>query len=140
MPCRAGTPRWPNGSGSIRTSHALRHYSATELLAAGVDLRTVAGRLGHGGGGATTLRVYAAWGAFHGGRHGHRRRFHRARGRVGMDERGQEAGHTDGHDLEATNPGADAYRGARRCRGRFDPMAGAPQPTIVPQGRVEAIA
>jgi integrase len=41
--------------------HELRHYSATELLAAGVDLRTVAGRLGHGGGGATTLRVYAAW-------------------------------------------------------------------------------
>lgn len=41
--------------------HALRHYSATELLTAGVDLRTVAGRLGHGGGGATTLKVYAAW-------------------------------------------------------------------------------
>ena len=41
--------------------HSLRHYSATELLSAGVDLRTVAGRLGHGGGGATTLRVYAAW-------------------------------------------------------------------------------
>ena len=41
--------------------HALRHYSATELLTNGVDLRTVAGRLGHGGGGATTLRVYAAW-------------------------------------------------------------------------------
>jgi integrase len=41
--------------------HALRHYSATELLTAGVDLRTVAGRLGHGGGGSTTLRVYAAW-------------------------------------------------------------------------------
>jgi len=41
--------------------HAMRHYSATELLTAGVDLRTVAGRLGHGGGGATTLRVYAAW-------------------------------------------------------------------------------
>jgi hypothetical protein len=39
----------------------LRHYSATELVAAGVDLRTVAGRLGHGSGGATTLKVYAAW-------------------------------------------------------------------------------
>jgi integrase len=41
--------------------HSLRHYSATELLAAGVDLRTVAGRLGHGGGGTTTLKTYAAW-------------------------------------------------------------------------------
>ncbi|WP_338605159.1 tyrosine-type recombinase/integrase [Saccharopolyspora sp. SCSIO 74807] len=41
--------------------HSLRHYSATELLTAGVDLPTVSGRLGHGGGGATTLRVYAAW-------------------------------------------------------------------------------
>jgi integrase len=43
------------------TLHKLRHYSATELIAAGVDIRTVAGRLGHGGGGTTTLRVYAAW-------------------------------------------------------------------------------
>jgi integrase len=41
--------------------HCLRHYSATELIAAGVDPRTVAGRLGHAGGGATTLRVYSAW-------------------------------------------------------------------------------
>jgi integrase len=41
--------------------HQLRHYSATELIAAGVDVRTVAGRLGHGGGGTTTLRVYSAW-------------------------------------------------------------------------------
>lgn len=41
--------------------HSLRHYSATELVAAGVDIRTVAGRLGHGSGGATTLKVYAAW-------------------------------------------------------------------------------
>lgn len=46
----------------IKTSlHKLRHYSATELIAAGVDIRTVAGRLGHSGGGATTLKVYAAW-------------------------------------------------------------------------------
>jgi integrase len=43
------------------TLHKLRHYSATELITAGVDPRTVAGRLGHGGGGSTTLRVYAAW-------------------------------------------------------------------------------
>ena len=41
--------------------HQLRHYSATELVAAGVDVRTVAGRLGHSGGGVTTLRVYSAW-------------------------------------------------------------------------------
>jgi integrase len=46
----------------IRTPlHKLRHYSATELIAAGVDIRTIAGRLGHGGGGTTTLKVYAAW-------------------------------------------------------------------------------
>jgi len=42
------------------TLKELRHYSATELLTAGVDLRTVAGRLGHGDG-TTTLRHYAAW-------------------------------------------------------------------------------
>jgi integrase len=41
--------------------HSLRHYSATELIAAGVDIRTVAGRLGHGSGGATTLKIYAGW-------------------------------------------------------------------------------
>jgi hypothetical protein len=39
----------------------LRHYSATELISGGVDVRTVAGRLGHGGGGVTTLRYYTAW-------------------------------------------------------------------------------
>jgi site-specific recombinase XerD len=38
----------------------LRHYSATELINAGVDVRTVVGRLAHGGGGATTPRVYTA--------------------------------------------------------------------------------
>jgi integrase len=41
--------------------HSMRHYSATELISAGVDVRTVAGRLGHGGSGTTTLRVYSAW-------------------------------------------------------------------------------
>jgi len=42
------------------TFHKLRHYSATELIRAGVDIRTVAGRLGHAEGG-TTLTYYAAW-------------------------------------------------------------------------------
>jgi len=41
--------------------HQLRHNSATELITAGIDVRTVAGRLGHGGGGSTTLRAYTAW-------------------------------------------------------------------------------
>ena len=36
----------------------LRHYSATQLLAAGTDLNTVAGRLGHADG-STTLKFYA---------------------------------------------------------------------------------
>jgi integrase len=48
------------GLGAVKLS-SLRHYNATELISAGVDLRTTAGRLGHGNGGATTLRVYAAW-------------------------------------------------------------------------------
>ncbi|MEW2507080.1 tyrosine-type recombinase/integrase [Amycolatopsis sp. NPDC047767] len=43
------------------TFRRVRHYSATELIVAGVDIRTVAGRLGHSGGGTTTLKVYAAW-------------------------------------------------------------------------------
>lgn len=46
--------------GTRKILTALRHYSSTELLTAGVDLRTVAGRLGHGDG-TTTLRHYAAW-------------------------------------------------------------------------------
>jgi integrase len=41
--------------------HNLRHCSATELITAGLDVRTVAGRLGHSGRGVTTVRVYAAW-------------------------------------------------------------------------------
>jgi integrase len=36
-----------------------RHYTASQLLAGGFDLRNTAGRLGHSGGGATTLRHYA---------------------------------------------------------------------------------
>ncbi|HEX6339923.1 tyrosine-type recombinase/integrase [Umezawaea sp.] len=45
----------------IATSwHKLRHFNATELITAGVDLRTVVGRLGHADGG-TTLKYYSAW-------------------------------------------------------------------------------
>lgn len=40
--------------------HDLRHFVATRLLAGGIDLRTVAGRLGHSKAG-TTLNVYAAF-------------------------------------------------------------------------------
>jgi integrase len=36
-----------------------RPYTASQLLAGGFDLRNTAARLGHGGGGATTLRQYA---------------------------------------------------------------------------------
>lgn len=38
--------------------HDLRHYVATQLLTAGVDVRTVAGRLGHRSA-STTLNVYS---------------------------------------------------------------------------------
>jgi integrase len=47
--------------GIVEPLKNLRHFNATQLLAAGVDLRTTAGRLGHSDGGATTLRVYADW-------------------------------------------------------------------------------
>ena len=38
--------------------HDLRHYVATQLLTSGIDVRTVAGRLGHRNP-STTLNVYA---------------------------------------------------------------------------------
>ncbi len=40
--------------------HDLRHAVATDLLTAGVDVRTVAGRLGHANA-STTLKIYAQW-------------------------------------------------------------------------------
>ena len=39
--------------------HGLRHFVVTTLLGAGVELPQVAGRVGHGGGGKTTLAVYS---------------------------------------------------------------------------------
>lgn len=39
--------------------HDLRHYCATRLLTSGVDLATVAHRLGHADGGKTTISIYS---------------------------------------------------------------------------------
>ncbi len=48
-------------SAGVKTSlHKTRHYSATELIIAGVDVATVAGRLGHASA-STTLNFYTAW-------------------------------------------------------------------------------
>jgi Phage integrase family len=50
--------RYAQRVGIASSLKELRHYSATELLQAGVDLNTVAGTLGHAEG-STTLRFYA---------------------------------------------------------------------------------
>jgi len=50
--------RYAAAVGITSSLKELRHYSATQLLASGVDLRTVSGRLGHAEG-STTLRFYA---------------------------------------------------------------------------------
>ncbi|WP_181871514.1 tyrosine-type recombinase/integrase [Sphaerisporangium album] len=51
--------RYARATGIRSSLKELRHYSATQLLSNGIDLRTAAGRLGHSGGGVTTLRFYA---------------------------------------------------------------------------------
>jgi integrase len=60
-------PDWATHKGSDLAAAAgvklnikgLRHYTASQMLAARFDLRNTAARLGHGSGGATTLRHYA---------------------------------------------------------------------------------
>jgi len=50
--------RYARRVGITSSLKELRHYSATQLLSAGTDLNTVAGRLGHAEG-STTLKFYA---------------------------------------------------------------------------------
>lgn len=55
------TKRWRGlcrSAGVACRFHDLRHFSASQLIAAGVDVRTVAGRLGHANP-STTLSIYA---------------------------------------------------------------------------------
>ena len=58
------TSRWKkvrSSAGMNYRFHDLRHFHATLMLTEGADLPTLAGRLGHGGGGRTTLAVYGHW-------------------------------------------------------------------------------
>ena len=67
MGARPWNPDWATHKASDLAAAAgvklnikgLRHYTASRLLAARFDLRNTAARLGHGSGGATTLRHYA---------------------------------------------------------------------------------
>ncbi len=63
----AWNPDWTSHQVAVIASRAgvsmnvksLRHYTATQLLSGGIDLRNTAARLGHRDGGATTLKHYA---------------------------------------------------------------------------------
>ena len=57
-----GHPQGRGGGGAAGVKLDIkggRHYTASQLLAGSFDLRNTAARLGHSGGGATTLRHYA---------------------------------------------------------------------------------
>ena len=69
FPSSTGTPLFPQGlyrvwkqitaeAGVTLKFHGLRHLSATMALSAGVDIRTIADRLGHSNA-STTLDIYA---------------------------------------------------------------------------------
>jgi len=63
MGARPWNPDWASdlaaAAGVKLNIKGLRHYTASQLLAARFDLRNTTARLGHGSGGATTLRHYA---------------------------------------------------------------------------------
>jgi integrase len=64
MATRTRQPRWERlresaGAPKVRL-HDLRHFVATELLTAGIDVRTVANRLGHART-STTMDIYWAF-------------------------------------------------------------------------------
>ncbi len=52
------TTRMARAAGVKTHLHEMRHFSATEMIAAGIDVRTAAGRLGHADA-SVTLRVYS---------------------------------------------------------------------------------
>ena len=60
LPDSLGRTYWrlARGIGLNARFHDLRHFAATQAIAAGIDVRTVAGRLGHADP-AITLRVYS---------------------------------------------------------------------------------
>jgi integrase len=57
--CTSGVADLAAVAGVELNIKALRIYTASQLLAAGFDLGNTAARLGHSGGGATTLKHYA---------------------------------------------------------------------------------
>jgi integrase len=50
MGSRTASRSWPPSSGCMPRLHDLRHFMVTQLVAGGVDWRTVSGRAGHADG------------------------------------------------------------------------------------------
>ncbi len=82
------------GIDGLSLKDATRHLAATRLIAAGVDVRTVAGRLGHRRA-STTLDVYAHW----------------------LPERDREAAEIIGAELDDSDPPTSSPLRRRRSAG-----------------------
>ncbi|WP_194917521.1 tyrosine-type recombinase/integrase [Catenulispora rubra] len=83
----------------------LRHFNATELLKGGVDVATVAERLGHADGGVTTLRFYAS---------GTRTADQRAAEQLSRDLLLHRSGNEGGRPTDLGAGGVEARRHKRR--------------------------